>query len=369
MNASYKPPPSRIYEASTLTCHLYRTIMTLSNLVSLPIQRILDKALSKIALSRLELLTLLSLDSNSSEADALRLVGKHLTQQRFGKKSMLLAQTGIESFPCPAKCSFCSFSQDTYTGGNWRIKDERLTQINTDIQKIQGAYSHFLLFMHTYDFSYMLRTIEQTRKELPTCTNVVINCGDIDAVQAEELRAAGASGAYHVLRLREGEDTRINPKERIKSIQALKTSKLDWYTCCEPVGPEHTNEEIVDNILFTAEYECFQNAVMRRINIPGGVMEARGQISLIRSAQIVAVMSIAMTHSTQLSSIAIHEPDLLGLSSGANCIYAEFEANPRDINDSNFQSRGYSLAHCQSILRDVGFTSLMQNKGHKDILL
>lgn len=343
--------------------------MTFSQLISLPIQRILDKTLSNIALSRTELLTLLSLNANGSEADALRLTGRYLAQQRFGSKSMLLSQTGIESFPCPANCSFCSFSQSAYTGENWRITDERLAEINKELCTTQGSYAHFLLFMHTYDFEYMLRLIEKTRAELPANMNVVINCGDLDSIQAAEVKAAGASGAYHVLRLREGEDTNVNPEQRINSIKALKEAQLDWYTCCEPIGPEHSDEELIDNILLTAEYECFQNAVMRRINIPGSAMEPRGQISLMRSAQIVSIVAIAMAQTSTLSSIAIHEPDLLGLSSGANCIYAEFEANPRDANTEIFQHRGYSLAQCKSILRDVGFTSLMQNIGYEDILL
>ena len=344
-------------------------IMKFFNLVSSPIQDILDKALSGIALSRAELITLLSLDTNSSEADALRLTGRYITQRRFGTKSMLLCQTGIESFPCPADCSFCSFQQSSYLGDAWRIPDERLTEINKLLCNIQGTYSHFLLFMHTYDFAYMLRIVEKTRAELPSSMNIVVNCGDVDSAQVAELQSAGASGAYHVLRLREGEDTKITPAQRMESIKALKKSGLDWYTCCEPVGPEHTNEEIVDNILFTAEYECFQNAVMRRINIPNSIMEARGQISLMRSAQIVALVAIAMAQNTQLSSIAIHEPDLLGLSSGANCIYAEFEANPRDVTGSSYEPRGWLPMQCKSLLKDVGFTHLMQNKGHKDIIL
>lgn len=340
-----------------------------SHLISPPIQDIFDKALSGIALNKLELITLLSLDANGSEANVLRFIGRHLTQERFGTKSMLLCQTGIESFPCPADCSFCTFKQSTYTGKAWRITDKRLAEINTMLCETQGTYAHFLLFMHTYDFAYMLRVVEKTRAQLPANTNVVVNCGDVDIVQAKELKDAGASGAYHVLRLREGIDTQINPEQRIKSIQSLKKAQLDWYTCCEPIGPEHSNEEIVDNILFTAEYECFQNAVMRRINISGSAMESRGQISLMRSAQIVAIVAIAMAHTTQLSSIAIHEPDLLGLSSGANCIYAEFEANPRDTDNNVCQHRGLSLTQCHAMLRDVGFTSLMQNQGYKDILL
>jgi len=343
--------------------------MSYSHLVPLSIQNILDKALLDIALNRGELISLLSLDANSTQADALRLVGRHITKERFGMKSMLLCQTGVESFPCPADCVFCSFRQSAYTEPAWRIEDEHLTKINSIISHAQGIYAHFLLFMHTFDFSHMLRVIEKTRAQLPAGTSVVVNCGDVDAVQAKELKAAGADGAYHVVRLREGQDTQLNPTHRINTIKLLKDANLDWYTCCEPIGAEHSNEEIIDNILLSTEYNCFQNAVMRRITVPDSILESKGQISLLRSAQIVAVVAIAMRHNTQLSSIAIHEPDLLGLTSGANCIYAEFGSNPRDMTAETSHGRGHSPEYCRAILRDVGFNSLMQAKGCNDISL
>ncbi len=336
--------------------------------LSLNIENILCKALSNIALSKNELLNLLELDSSSLEADILRATARQISLKRFGENAMLLCQTGIESFACPADCLFCNFGQSVYTGSNWRIDDNDLKKINENIANIGGVYAHFLLFMHTFDFEYMLKVIEKTRSMLPT-TDIVINCGDIDFIQAKELKSAGVNGSYHVVRLREGIDTALKKDERISTIDALKKADIDWYTCCEPIGPEHSNEEIIEQIMLSVERECFQNAVMRRIPLENNILFSRGQINLLRSSQIVSVLTLAMIENKNLSSIAIHEPDILGLTSGANCIYAEFGSNPRDIISDTVKGRAYSAQQCKNMLLDTGYKSLMQSGTYEIFLL
>ena len=341
--------------------------MNLLSLASPDIQRILDKALSGIKPTRDELRMLLELDPRSSAADLLRMTGRRIALQRFGHRAMLLCQTGVETFPCPADCTFCSFGQSVNHACPWRIAPEKLSEINAQLCAMPGTYAHFLLFMHTFDFAYLLSTVEQSRKELPEGISIVLNCGDLDAVQIAELKAAGASGAYHVVRLGEGIDTKLTVEQRVRTIELLKEAGMDWYTCCEPIGPEHSNEELLDRILLSADLECFQNAVMRRVAVPGTPLASRGQITLLRSAQIVAVVLIAMQENKVLSSLAIHEPDLLGLTSGANCIYAEFGANPRDLEAATEKGRGHSPEWCRAMLKDCGYTALMQSASCEDI--
>lgn len=343
--------------------------MNIFSCLSPEIHAIFDKALSGIRPTRAELGALLALDPHSAAADLLRAVGRSVSASRFGARAMLLCQTGVESFPCPADCRFCSFGQSVSNAAPWRIENTHFAAINGAIAAERSAYAHFLLFMHTFDFSFMLKKVEEARAALPSSVSIVLNCGDLEAAQAAELKSAGAGGAYHVVRLGEGTDTKITPEQRIASIDCIKDAGLDWYTCCEPIGPEHRNEQILDNILLAAEKECFQNAVMRRIAVPNTPMYPHGQISLLRSAQIVAVVSIAMLQNSVLSSIAIHEPDLLGLSAGANCVYAEFGANPRDLVADTAKGRGNSPERCRAMLKDCGYTSLMQAGGVEDVAL
>lgn len=166
----------------------------------------------------------------------------------------------------------------------------------------------------------------------------------------------------------EGRDTALSTQDRIKTIENIRDLNMEWYTCCEPIGPEHSNEEIIDQILLAQKLSCFQNAVMRRISVTKE-MQNRGIISLLRSAQIVAIVILAMNGNQELSSIAIHEPDLLGLYAGANCIYAEFGVNPRDNTQDTTKSRGYSVKDCKTMLKECGYKELMQANGQANIIL
>ena len=66
---------------------------------------------------------------------------------------------------------------------------------------------------------------------------------------AVQLKEAGFDGAYHIVRLREGTDTQIPREKRIATLDAITKAGLDLYYCVEPIGPEHTYEELVDEML------------------------------------------------------------------------------------------------------------------------
>lgn len=331
------------------------------------INTILEKACSGIPLSREEVLALIKIDENTLEADSIRQAGRYISRKRFGSRAMLLCQTGIEAFPCIADCKFCSFGKSSFSEELWKISEKELHAVTKQITG-QGVFAHFLLFMHNSLFESLLSSVEKAKKYLPKGTNLVMNCGDLERIQISELKNAGVTGFYHVLRLGEEVDTTLKKRDRIQTIEFLKQEGLDWYTCCEPVGPEHCAEEIADQIMLSRELSCFQNAVMRRICVTAS-MRDRGKISLLRSAQLVAIVALAMVGNRELSSIAVHEPDLLGLYAGANCIYAEFGVNPRDKEKETSRSRGFSIEKCKDMLKDSGFVSLIQANEEKEIFL
>jgi hypothetical protein len=49
--------------------------------------------------------------------------------------------------------------------------------------------------------------------------------------------------------------------------------------------------------------------------------------------------------------------------SGANCIYAEAGANPRDTQTKTEQSRGLNLQNCEELLLECGFSSVILPTG------
>jgi biotin synthase len=191
---------------------------------------------------------------------------------------------------------------------------------------------------------------EEVRRSLKPETTLIANVGDQTLKNARRLRNAGFSGVYHALRLREGRDTGLSPEKRKQSIRNFLEAGLEVGTCVEPVGPEHTNEELAEMIAFTASLNPSYSGAARRIPIPGTVMAARGSISELRMAQIVAVTRLGMPRSVMGN--CTHEPCTLGAIAGANLFWAEVGANPRDIEQQTEEGRGETVTSCQSIFRE-----------------
>ena len=181
-------------------------------------------------------------------------------------------------------------------------------------------------------------------------TTLVANIGDQNPAGAHQLKDAGFTGVYHALRLREGTDTKLSPEKRIESIRNFKEAGLVVGTCVEPVGPEHTNEELADKIVFTASFDPAYSGAARRIPIPGTRMAQLGKISELRMAQIVAVTRLGMPRS--VIGNCTHEPCTLGAIGGANFFWAEAGANPRDIKEKTEEGRGESVASCTTLFTE-----------------
>jgi hypothetical protein len=146
------------------------------------------------------------------------------------------------------------------------------------------------------------------------------------------------------------------------------TAGLDFYYCCEPIGPEHSSEELVDQLFLGIELGCFQHAALRRVYIPNSPLASRGQISELRLAQITAVVALASLACPDIRNIAIHEPNLIGLTSGANVVYAEMGANPRDTIRDTTVHRGRNIKDCKSMLYEAGFDYILTAPAQKGIL-
>lgn len=179
---------------------------------------------------------------------------------------------------------------------------------------------------------------------------MVANVGDQSLAHAGLIKDAGYAGVYHALRLREGIDTSLSPEARKKSIRNFQEAGLLVGTCVEPIGPEHTNEELAEAILFTASFLPAYSGAARRIAIPGTSMASRGMISELRMSQIVAVTRLAMPRS--VIGNCTHEPCTPGALAGANLFWAEVGGNPRDVKEKTEEGRGETVASCRRIFNE-----------------
>jgi len=322
------------------------------------LQTILDHALEGRAPNREDCVFLLNLPEESLEAAATKAVADTVSRRRFGNVGMLLGQIGIETAPCPGNCAFCAFGKDHTSMPASRLSLGEIRQRAHGFADGGDLYALFLMTMHEFDLDWLLEVVSAVRKEMPDHTQIVVNIGDFDRSAARQLKDAGVNGAYHVCRLREGCDTSLDPGARKATFGVIKDAGLDFYYCCEPIGPEHSAEELVEQIFLGIDYGCFQHAAMRRVYIPSAPLARHGQITERRLAQVVAVVALATLALKETKQIAVHEPNLLGLAAGANTVYAETGANPRDVEMDTTGHRGLDMAACRKMLYEAGFRSL-----------
>ena len=238
---------------------------------------------------------------------------------------------------------------------------------------IGGATGVFLMTMHRFGFEWFRDLCVEIREKVPADFEIFANVGDIGLENLKELKSIGVTGSYHVCRLREGIDSCMTPSSRRKTIEKIIESGLSWYNMCEPIGPEHTPEELAEQIWLGVELPCVQHGAMQRFSVPGSPLYKYGQISLSRLSQIVAVVVLATIGKPELKSIAVNVSNMVGLFSGANAFFPEAGEPEEDENiiDSKDgfttalwrQSNEITTADCRAMLTAAGFSNLMTPKG------
>ena len=258
--------------------------------------------------------------------------------------------------------NICAFGKShTSFKGKITLDDETIRQKVHDFTKDGDLYCLWLMTMDKYDLDYYINALKIAREVAPGQTLLYTNVGDTDYETYVKLKAAGADGAYHVIRLGEGTYTTISPKRRQETIDNARRAGLMIQDCLEPIGTEHTPEDLVDHIFKTIEKRVDTAGVMKRTPVPG--TSFTDEITNARLAQIVSVNALAMTALNPYPWIPVHEADPISLMSGANSICAETGVNPRDTEADTSKGRGLDMTSCRKMLWQAGFKYLAKGDG------
>jgi len=307
-------------------------------------------------LTRGEIVCLLETPPHSMDAGLIMAVADGVTRAASKGKAEVHAQIGLNVSPCPNNCLFCAFAA---RNGLFHESQGLLTEETVLLAfkaETDGANALFLMTTNDYPFERYLEVSKEVRKKLKRETVMIANIGDFGYEEAKQLKDAGYTGIYHAVRMGEGKDTQIDPQVRLRTIRAAREAGLLIGTCVEPVGPEHSTEEIADKILIGRNMRpCFSGA-MRRINIPGSPLDRYGMISEYRLAFLVAVVRLAMGR--EVVGNCTHEPNLLGATTGANLFWAEAGTNPRDTEAETSKGRGMDVKSCMGLFRQADFDIL-----------
>jgi len=320
---------------------------------------ILRRSLDGDEISRKECLRLMEIKDCSSEMYDLFFAANKLTRDAFSGTGEVHAQVGIDYSACPRKCDFCIFAGTPLE--HLELTQEEVVARAKEFERA-GADAIYLMTTAAFDFGRFIGIGEAVRATVSPRIPLVANIDDFGSIEAHELSDAGFSAIYHAVRLREGRDTRIDPKTRTATIEHAKRAGLKIFFCVEPVGPEHTSEEIVELMFLGKELGVAFSGAMRRTSACGTVLQKHGEISWIELAKIVAITRLVMGDS--VVAHCTHEPNLASLLAGANLVWAETGPNPRDIciDTSDSGGRGLSIEGCRRLLREAGLRSQIQEK-------
>jgi biotin synthase len=323
----------------------------------------LDRALAGDEIDREQASQLLKTDEKSPEMYAIISAANTLTRRQYGDRGEVYGTVGINLWPCPRSCAFCSF------GAKWNLIEApvefTLEEVVARAKSLEddGANAIFLMTTADYPFDRYVEIAKAVRRILSAKMPMVANVGDFGPDKAKDLVDAGFQAVYHVHRLREGKDTGISTEERLQTIGAARDVGLDLSYCVEPIGPEHTPAELVAEMFRGREFNAVNLACMWRVPVPGLPLSKFGRISEVTLAKTVAVTRIVAGDS--IKAMGVHEPRILPLIAGANQIYAQTAGfSPRrrpslkDSDEESSKRKGYYVEDCRNLLREAGYIPL-----------
>lgn len=319
-------------------------------------QDIIKKAFDDGELTPEELAALFETPLFSDESGLIIAAGRRKAEEATSKKAEVHAQVGVNVAKCPQNCKFCSFA-----ACNDVFEEESELPVEQVVAAAQRAEAHganaiYLMVTANYAFGRFIETATEVRRALKPETPLVGNVGDFSPNKAQQLKDAGLVGVYHALRLGEGRDTRIAPERRLETFRVAREAGLMLGTCLEPVGPEHTTEELVEKTLVTREAKPVYSGSARRIPIPGTEMARHGIVHKAQMAHVVAVVRLALPRTTPGN--CTHEPDVYGAAAGASLLWAEAGSNPRDTDAETEGKHGMNTPVCRSLLVEAGWDVL-----------
>lgn len=309
------------------------------------IVKIINKALDGTLLTRVEIIELLSVKNLSPESFAIWQAGRQFTSQLNDGFAEVHAHIGLDAAPCPMNCQYCSFAE--INGVFTEKVTYPLEKVIQDARDLEDAGVNALYLVTTvlYGRRAFLEAAAQVKAALKTDIPLVANIPDFGPDYARELAEIGIDGVYHVIRLGEGKYTSCKPEVRIRTIEAALEAGIPVGNCIEPIGPEHTPEELADLILTARDLGVAFSGAMRRTTVLGSIFEEFGDIPYGRLATYAG--AIALGTGPNVKGNCSHEPSQLCAQAGANIMWATRGTDPRDTAVES--TRGYTAAQVKDI--------------------
>jgi biotin synthase len=320
------------------------------------IQKIIQKSLQDEELTENEIKHLFKVPVFSKDAAVLLWAAREKSSDTSNGFAEIHAQIGLNISPCPHNCRFCSFAAENkiFRDSFELSAEEAIGQARQfEADKANALY---LMVTGDYPFEKFIEISKEIRMALQRDTVLIANIGDFSEAQAEELKHVGFTGIYHAVRLNEGKDTRIPVEKRLETIRHAQQAGLLIGTCLEPVGNEHSIDELVQKTIITRDVQPVYSGAARRIPIPNSSLAQYGIVTEAKMALILAVVRLAL--GKNIPGNCTHEPNVVGAYAGANLLWSEVGSNPRDTITQTERKRGMSVNECADIFHEAHWTVL-----------
>ena len=312
-----------------------------------------EKALAGEVLTKEEMVRLLDIPVGSEDDLRLRAAADEAARVLTGNKGYIWTAVGMDFVPCEMNCKFCSF------GEKWNaVKESRHVTEEEIMESVRryakgGAAYVILRTTEFYSIDKLLSYIPKIRKEVPGDYVMVFNTGEMTPEIAEKVAAGGVYGAYHALRFKEGEDTPFDIETRVGTMKSIASSPLNLISLTEPIGPEHTSEEIADRFLNTVNCGAIMGGAMARFPVPGTPYGDSRLLTDEEMAHIIAVLRLS--GGSQIRDICAHPASDIVMNSGANVLVVECGAIPRDAVYSESDWAETDMEKARNMLTDAGY--------------
>lgn len=304
--------------------------------------------------TREDVLRLLALTPDSDDVRYLGVAARRVATVAAHNTGRVWSAIGLDSRPCPKNCTFCAF------GAKWGlVREEKELSTAEAIAMTRrlveaGAAWVTLRTTEYYGFDRLCRLARQIRDAVPGGYGLVVNTGQMGDEEVAAMQAAGIGVVYHSLRLGEGKCTCFSPQERLDTLRAVAASPLRLAHLVEPVGPEHTDEELAHVFMTALENGASLSGVMARVNVPGTPGAGGAELPEARLAQIAAITRLC--GGLRVPDICVHPVSRQAVAWGANVVVVEEGAVPRNEDFCQDVWRGFDVAQAQALFREAGYT-------------
>ncbi len=293
--------------------------------LNMQIAQMIDKAMDGGKLTAKELHSLFSVHCLSEEAFIVRQAARKMSQAASQNKAEVHAQVGLDSGPCAKDCQFCAFAAGNKVFSSLVVRTEEEVLESCLALERDGANALYLMGTARYKFGDFIRMGQVVREALQPETILIANTDDFDDEGARKLKKVGFDGIYHVVHMGEGRQTGIAPQTRLKTINSAKRAGLLVGTAVEPIGPEHSVDELTEKTLMVRNIFPVHAGAGRRVRIPSSPLTA-GELNSAQTSYLLAVVKLAVGYEVR-GHCGGHG---LGGMAGVNLTWTEVGSNPRD---------------------------------------